>query len=231
MLHNRPTYLRYIVITIQVRKSHGGERVQVSPPNIGMPRALLFFNEAFDRFFYRTVVVIIAFSRALRRRAGVHAKGGGPLHGAAAAGRTPRGAVHAAGLPVARLVQERREPNVRQQPGRVPGAVAVPPGRPVVARGRVVDAAEPGRRRRSRAPPVVVRVAAPQPPPVGVGRRSAGLEATEPEQGGPRLLVVPHQELSPIVRRKLFFSSTLTSYSYILLLPICLYFLAFHVFG
>lgn len=64
---------------------------------------------------------------ALNRRSGVLTKGSGPLYGAAVARRTPRSPVRAAGLPVQGVVQEQREPDVRQQPGRVPGTVAVPP--------------------------------------------------------------------------------------------------------
>lgn len=137
------------------------------------------------------VIVIVGWS--FRRRSGVLAKRGRPLHRAAVAGRAPRGAVHAAGLLVPGVVPEPREPDVRQQPGRVPGPVAVPPRQRVVAGQRRVHAAQPGH-----LAAVVVRVAAPQPV---VHHGSARLQAAGAEQGGPRLPAVPRQTISPAVRR------------------------------
>jgi len=146
----------------------------------------------------------------LNRRSGVFAKGSGPLHGAAVARRTPRGPIRPARLPVPGVVQEQREPDVRQQPGRLSGPVAVPPRQQrslvVVAPARWirrrVDAVQPGH---VVAQPFVVRVAAPEPPSV-VGqlrrrRRSTRFKAARTEQGGARLFAVPHQALPSTVHR------------------------------
>ncbi|CAI6373774.1 unnamed protein product [Macrosiphum euphorbiae] len=148
------------------------------------------------------------YPRNTYRRSGVLAKGSGPLHGAAVARRTPRSPVRAARLPVPGFVQEQREPDVRQQPGRVFGPVAVPPWQhrllvvvaPARRLRRRVNAVQPGHV----AQPFVVLVATPEPPSV-VCRlrrhyRSARFQAAGTEQGGARLLAVPHQALPSTVR-------------------------------
>jgi len=106
----------------------------------------------------------------LNRRSGVLTKGSGPLHGAAVTRRTPRSPVRPARLPLPGVVQEQRESDVRQQPGRLSGPVTVPPRQRqrlvVVASARWirrrVDAVQPGHV----AQPFVVRVATPEPPSV-----------------------------------------------------------------
>lgn len=137
----------------------------------------------------------------LNRRSGVLAKRSGPLHGAPVARRTPRSPVRPARLSVPGVVQEQREPDVRQQPGRLSSPVAVSsrqqrhlvivaPARWICRR---VDAVQPGH---VVAQPFIVRVAAPKPPSV-VGQlrrrhRSTRFKAARTEQGSARLFVVPH---------------------------------------
>jgi len=151
-----------------------------------------------------------------RRRAGVLAQRGRPLYRATVTGRTSGSASHVAGLPVAGVVQQRRESNVRQQSGRVLGTVVVPPDRQrcvvvvVIAapqyhrhRGRV-HAVQSERRaiatpQSPAASPFVVRVAAPEP--IVRRRRSARLETAGTEQGRARLSAVSHRKLPPVIRR------------------------------